>query len=34
LDAPIYPPRPHFLPLTPAPDLHSGHANLPSVSAN
>jgi hypothetical protein len=27
LDAPIYPPRPHFLTLTPAPDLYSGHAN-------
>jgi hypothetical protein len=24
---PIYPPRPHFLTLTPAPDLHSGHAS-------
>jgi hypothetical protein len=27
LDAPIYPPRPYFLTLTPAPDLHSGHAS-------
>ena len=26
LDAPIDPPRPHFLALAPAPDLHSGHA--------
>lgn len=27
LDASIYPPRPHFLTLTPAPDLYSGHAS-------
>jgi len=27
LDAPVYPPRPHFLTLTPAPDLYSGHAS-------
>src|ERR687898_875145 len=28
LHAPIYPPRPHFLALSPASDLHSGHASL------
>jgi hypothetical protein len=27
LHAPIYPPRPHFLTLSPASDLHSGHAS-------
>jgi hypothetical protein len=27
LDESIYPPRPHFLTLTPAPDLYSGHAS-------
>jgi hypothetical protein len=27
LDASINPPRPHFLTLTPAPDLYSGHAS-------
>jgi hypothetical protein len=32
LDAPVDPPRPHFLALTPAPDLHSGHAS-PSLHA-
>jgi CBS domain-containing protein len=34
LHAPIYPPRPHFLTLSPASDLHSGHASpfFPFVS--
>jgi hypothetical protein len=31
LHAPIYPPRPHFLTLAPASDLHSGHPSPLSV---